>query len=165
MHADDADDRDPVALVALCRKLGIAFEREDPYPAIAAELTRRGQKWGHADADTHEARYGSIYSSAGGPRDPSERITEAERRRMLIASAEREGYVVKVKRNVDTRWMKARKTAIEKLIANHSEEYDTLHRKERVELGLPEDPTPAKKLSRIELLREQLRAAGIEPKI
>lgn len=79
----DDDDDDDVALVALCRKLGIPFEQPDPYPSIAAELTRRGQRWGRA-----------LDRSFGGPHNPADHISKQEIRSMLIRSAQRKGYIV-----------------------------------------------------------------------
>lgn len=63
--------------------------------------------------------------------------------------------------------MKARMCALRELQERYPEEFDELHRKHRVELGLPEEVPPPRVSAKaeLELLREQLRAAGLEPKV
>lgn len=59
----------------------------------------------------------------------------------------------------------AKNAAMATLIANHQQEWDDLYAKARVNVGLPATPTPKKKKSRLEVLREQLRAQGIMPEV
>ena len=58
--------------------------------------------------------------------------------------------------------------AINALIGMHQQDWVDVLGKARVELGLPPEQAPKKsysKKSRLQVLREQLRAAGIEPNV
>lgn len=59
----------------------------------------------------------------------------------------------------------AQRQAVSRLIDRHRDEYQDLLGDEREALGLPRDAKPVKKPSRLDILREQLKAAGVEPKI
>lgn len=59
----------------------------------------------------------------------------------------------------------AQRQAVSRLIANHRDEYQNLLGDEREALGLPREAKAGKKPSRLDILREQLKAQGIEPKI
>ena len=59
----------------------------------------------------------------------------------------------------------AQRQAVSRLIDKYRSDYDKILGDEREGLGLPRDPTPAKKLSRLEILRQQLAEAGMTPKI
>lgn len=58
--------------------------------------------------------------------------------------------------------MAAVMAAVSRLKELHADEYDKLVRVERIARGLPEVPAPKPK-GKLEKLREQLRAAGIDP--
>lgn len=60
---------------------------------------------------------------------------------------------------------KAQREAVNQLIDHHKEEYDKILGDLRVEMGLPREAGPAKKPSKVELLRAQLREKGIEPTV
>lgn len=59
----------------------------------------------------------------------------------------------------------AQRQAVSKLMEAHQEEFDQILGDERESLGLPRESTPAKKPSRLDILRQQIRDAGGEPKI
>lgn len=60
---------------------------------------------------------------------------------------------------------KALRAALDRLKESHATEFAQLLGDEREKLGLPRERVEQKKASRLEKLREQLRAAGIEPEI
>jgi hypothetical protein len=51
------------------------------------------------------------------------------------------------------------------LVQNHAAEYMTLLGDEREKLGLPRERVVQKKKSRLDILRDQLREAGVDPEI
>lgn len=59
----------------------------------------------------------------------------------------------------------ARNDAIKQLIENHQEEFEQLHGDARESRGLPRNPEEAKRLARIDTLREQLRKLGFEGEV
>lgn len=58
---------------------------------------------------------------------------------------------------------KAARNAISTLIAAHADEYAKILGDEREKMGLPRVAGPVKKLSKLELLRQQLREKGENP--
>lgn len=82
-------------------------------------------------------------------------------RKEIVVSQTAEGGGKKTPSNAGLA-IKAHKAAITRLIEAHREEFDEMHRKERVDRGLPERPE-LKGGRALDALREQLRAAGLEP--
>lgn len=60
---------------------------------------------------------------------------------------------------------KARHAAVKVLIENHEDEFAKLLGDQREKLGLPREAAVQKPKSKLEQLREQLREAGIDPKL
>ena len=60
---------------------------------------------------------------------------------------------------------KAHRAAVSALVMAHKDEFEKMLGDEREKMGLPRVSGPVKKPSKTEMLREQLRGAGIEPKV
>lgn len=132
---------------AIARALGVAPSIE----AIAGYYRAHG-------LPTREFRF-----LHGGPECAADRDKEIQKRRAEQPAPERKQLMPK-RSGLS---MKARMCALRELQERYPEEFDELHRKHRVELGLPEEVPPPRVSAKaeLELLREQLRAAGLEPKV
>lgn len=155
MDLEPADDT-PEAIIALARRFGVAptLEAIAEYYRLTGLPTR------------------NFARVNGGPECAPDREKAIQRHRRELELAERKIRMgtkdltpAKLERLEKMRLTKeANQQARDELFERHAEEFDELTRKARVERGLPETPPlPAK--GKMEQLREQLRAAGLEPKV
>ena len=167
---DSEGGHDP-AIAAWARDLGLpeTATLDEVLDALAEYARRHGlvDRWSRT----------VWHATGGGPHDPADRMTNAEldelrpRRRTQMRTEEHVDADVTVstgKRRGGGSGLplKATMNAYKALAAAHPEEWDTLRRVHRLELGLPEEPAAAtKKPSRLDVLREQLRELGVAPKV